>query len=72
MPNPFSGEPGARNYPSGDLARHLQNGGLEFIGRADEQVKIRGFRIEPLEVEMALAEFPGVKKLNCPGRGDGG
>jgi amino acid adenylation domain-containing protein/non-ribosomal peptide synthase protein (TIGR01720 family) len=62
MPNPFSGEPGARMYRSGDLARHLQNGDLEFIGRIDEQVKVRGFRVEPLEVEAAMAEFPGIKE----------
>jgi len=44
--NPFSDESGARLYNTGDLARYLPDGNIEFIGRIDHQVKIRGFRIE--------------------------
>src|SRR5262249_9521354 len=53
VPNPF-GEPGSRLYRSGDLARRLPNGDLEYLGRIDHQVKIRGFRIELGEIESAL------------------
>jgi amino acid adenylation domain-containing protein/non-ribosomal peptide synthase protein (TIGR01720 family) len=61
LPNPFSSEPGARMYCSGDLVRWLSNGILEFLGRADHQVKIRGFRIEPAEIELLLRAQEGVQ-----------
>src|SRR6185295_5327110 len=61
VPNPF-GEPGARLYRSGDLARRLPQGDLEFLGRVDHQVKIRGFRIELGEIEAALAALAGVRE----------
>jgi amino acid adenylation domain-containing protein len=62
VPDPFSGVPGARLYRSGDRARWLESGELEFLGRTDAQLKIRGFRIEPDEVEAALAAHPGVRQ----------
>ncbi len=63
IPHPFSAEPGARLYSTGDLARYLANGNIEFIGRADEQVKVRGYRIELGEIETALARAPGVQQV---------
>jgi len=62
MPNPFSRTAGARMYRTGDRARYLDDGRIEFLGRSDRQLKIRGFRIEPEEVETILAQHPAVRQ----------
>ncbi len=62
IPDPFSNKHGARLYKTGDLARYLPDGNIEFLGRIDNQVKIRGFRIELGEIEAALAQHPGVRE----------
>src|SRR6185312_9040003 len=61
IPDPW-GAPGARLYRSGDLARRLPDGDLEYLGRIDSQVKIRGYRIELGEIEAALVRHPQVRE----------
>jgi surfactin family lipopeptide synthetase A len=70
VPNPFSREPGARLYKTGDLARYLADGRLEFLGRVDHQVKIRGYRIELGEIESLLTNNPGIEDAVVMARED--
>ncbi|WP_038296370.1 hybrid non-ribosomal peptide synthetase/type I polyketide synthase [[Scytonema hofmanni] UTEX B 1581] len=62
--NPYSTETGEgdRLYKTGDLARYLPDGNIEFLGRIDNQVKIRGYRLELGEVESVLNQHPGVQQ----------
>ncbi|MEG4500182.1 amino acid adenylation domain-containing protein [Microcoleus sp. F10-C6] len=70
IPNRFSDEPGSRLYKTGDKARYLPDGNIEFKGRLDNQVKIRGFRIELGEIEAALRQYPGVQETVVVARED--
>ncbi|MEW6737180.1 MAG: amino acid adenylation domain-containing protein, partial [Acidobacteriota bacterium] len=60
LPHPFSYEPGARLYKTGDWGYYLENGVIQFIGRFDNQVKVRGFRIELSEIEAVLAQHTAI------------
>jgi len=71
VPNPFSSEPEARLYKTGDLVRYLPDGTLEFLGRIDQQVKIRGFRVELGEIESVLEDHPAVRQCVVTARPDG-
>ncbi|MFC9249713.1 amino acid adenylation domain-containing protein, partial [Streptomyces sp. NPDC057136] len=68
--DPFAGD-GSRLYRSGDRARLLPSGVLEYLGRADKQIKVRGFRVEPGEIEALLAAHPAVLSAVVTASGDG-
>jgi len=70
IPNPFSREPGSRLFKSGDWARYLPDGKIDYIGRIDNQVKIRGFRIELGEIETVTKQHPGVNDVVVITQGD--
>jgi amino acid adenylation domain-containing protein len=69
--NPFSDEPDARLYKTGDLARYLPDGNIEYLGRIDSQVKIRGYRIELGEIEETLRQHSAVRDAAAIARDDG-
>ncbi|HEU5380558.1 MAG TPA: non-ribosomal peptide synthetase, partial [Ktedonobacteraceae bacterium] len=68
--NPFSADASSRLYKTGDLARYLPDGTIEFLGRLDHQVKLRGYRIEPGEIEVALSDCSGVQEARVLVRED--
>ncbi|HEU0297990.1 MAG TPA: amino acid adenylation domain-containing protein, partial [Longimicrobium sp.] len=70
VPDPFSAEPGARLYRTGDVVRWQEGGWLEFVGRNDDQVKVRGFRVELGEIEARLCEHAGVREAVVLARED--
>jgi amino acid adenylation domain-containing protein len=61
IPDPFDNNPHARLYKTGDRARFLADGNIEYLGRLDNQVKLRGFRIELGEIESALLAFDQIQ-----------
>src|SRR5262249_42562322 len=67
--NPY--EPGRRMYKTGDLARWLEDGTIQYLGRMDTQVKVRGFRIEMGEIEARLGEHPAIQECAVIARGEG-
>lgn len=62
IPDPFKSGPEVRLYKTGDLARYMPNGEIEFVGRRDFQIKIRGFRVEPGEIESVLSRHSFVRE----------
>ena len=68
--SPFSSDPNARLYKTGDLARYRPDGKLDCLGRMDDQVKIRGFRIELGEIESVLRQHPVVRQCVVVARED--
>lgn len=69
--NPLSQIVMDRVYKTGDLARYLPNGNVQFYGRIDHQIKLRGYRIELSEIEIALEQYAGINKVIviCIGEG---
>ncbi|MCR8842476.1 amino acid adenylation domain-containing protein [Paenibacillus sp. SC116] len=68
VPNPFEAD--TRMYRTGDMARWLADGNVDFIGRADNQVKIRGYRIEPSEIESYMLQYEPIKEAIVLARED--
>ncbi|MBL0388693.1 amino acid adenylation domain-containing protein [Tumebacillus sp. ITR2] len=71
IPHPFSDDPNARLYRSGDICKLLPDGTIEYLGRKDAQVKVRGYRIEIGEIEDAFAKQPNVQEVAVIAKADG-
>jgi aspartate racemase len=61
IPDPYGPNAGGRLYQTGDAARYMNDGLIQFLGRVDDQIKISGFRIEPGEIEAVLSTHPGLR-----------
>jgi amino acid adenylation domain-containing protein len=72
VPAPYGNESGARIYKTGDLARYLSNGNIEYLGRRDHQVKLRGYRIELGEIEAALLQHEAIREAVVIAREEAG
>jgi len=70
IPNPYPNQPGERMYRTGDIARYLSDGNIEFLGRKDHQIKLRGQRIELGEIETAIGKFKSIKDVAVIARED--
>jgi acyl-coenzyme A synthetase/AMP-(fatty) acid ligase len=70
IPDPFSPDPGARLYRTGDRVRWRSDGELEFLGRCDDQLKVHGVRVEPSEVAAALLGHPALQDVAVLSRDD--
>ncbi len=70
IPNPFDNSKATKLYKTGDLARYLPDGNIEFIGRIDHQVKVRGYRVEAGEIEAVLNSYSQVKETVVVARED--
>ena len=70
IPNPYSNQPGKRMYGTGDIARYLSDGNIEFLGRKDHQIKLRGQRIELGEIETVIGKFNSIKDVAVIARED--
>jgi amino acid adenylation domain-containing protein len=70
IPDAFGGRSGGRLYRSGDSARVLPDGGMEFLGRIDSQIKLRGYRIEPDEVRAEIVKLAGIRDAAVVARSD--
>ncbi|MDQ0418690.1 amino acid adenylation domain-containing protein [Croceifilum oryzae] len=68
--NPFSGDPSEKLYKTGDLARYLLDGNIQYLGRVDDQVKIRGYRVESGEIEVTMLRYPGLVEAVVVARTD--
>jgi amino acid adenylation domain-containing protein len=71
IPHPFGADAGARLYRTGDMARYLPDGRIEYLGRVDSQVKVRGHRIELGEIEAALGRVAAVQEAVVVARAEG-
>jgi amino acid adenylation domain-containing protein len=72
VPNPMGRPPGTRSYLSGDQARRLGDGPIEYLGRLDQQIKLRGVRIELAGIEAVLSRHPAVRRAIALLQQDGG
>ncbi|MFO0758291.1 MAG: non-ribosomal peptide synthase/polyketide synthase [Byssovorax sp.] len=72
LPDPFTGDAGARMYRTGDRVKQLADGRVVFLGRMDHQIKIRGYRVELGEIEAALSAHEKVREAVVLAKGEGG
>jgi len=70
VPDPYAGQAGARMYATGDRARRMADGQIEFLGRSDRQVKLRGFRVELGEIQSELENHPAVDEALAVVKGE--